>query len=67
MAEYKGETARRAALVAAGNPPPVTYQVQGKQVRWTEYLQAILDQITKINEQINASDEPYEEIVRGYT
>lgn len=50
LAELKGETARRAALVAAGNPPPATYTVAGKTVSWNEYMTMMLTQIKEVNE-----------------
>lgn len=70
IAELKGETARRAAIVAAGNPPPATYTVAGKQVDWNQYMQVMLDKIKQINEMVIAAGGDgglYEEHIRGYT
>lgn len=70
IAELKGETARRAALVAAGNPPPATYTVRGRTVDWTGYLTAMQALIQKQNElviQAGGDGGLYEEITRGYT
>lgn len=50
VAELKGETARRAALVAAGHPPPVTYSSGGKSVSWSQYCKDKLAEIRDANE-----------------
>ncbi len=68
-AELAGETARRAAIVAAGNPAPATYTVSGKTVQWTEYLTAILDKIAVLNQQVIAAGGDggiIEEYIRAY-
>jgi diacylglycerol kinase family enzyme len=70
IAELKGETARRAALVAAGKPPPATYTVSGKTVDWTGYVTAMQDLIQKQTELVVAAGGDgglYEEITRGYS
>ena len=56
VAELKGETTRRAALVAAGNPPPTTYSVGGKQVSWNEYMTMMLAKIKEATpDQVDAA------------
>ncbi len=68
-AELKGETARRAAIVAAGNPPPTTYTVGGKNYSWNEYLTMMLAQIKDFNQTvIDAGGDGglLDEIVQGY-
>lgn len=70
IAEVKGETARRAALVAAGNPPPVTYTVRGRSTDWVGYLTAMGDLIQHYNELVIAAGGDgglYEVVTRGYT
>ncbi len=69
-AELKGETARRAALVAAGNPAPATYSVGGKNTDWNGYLSMMLDKINTLNEQVVAAGGDgglYEEVLRGWS
>ena len=56
IAEVKAETARRAALTAAGNPAPTTYQVAGRQVDWNGYLEAMRDQIKAYRELAQTED-----------
>lgn len=65
--ELQDETARRAALTAAGHPPPTTYSVAGRSVDWNGYLRAMLDQIRAIDEVLTGEDEPYELPLRGYS
>ncbi len=70
VAELKGETARRAALVAAGNPAPTTYSVSGKSMSWNEYMSTMLKNIKDTNEtlvQVGGDGGLYEVIVEGYT
>jgi hypothetical protein len=70
IAELKGETARRAALVAAGNPPPTTYTVKGRSTDWNGYLTAMIAQIKEMNELVIACGGDgglYEQVLRGYT
>lgn len=72
LAEIKGETARRAALVAAGNPPPTTYSVGGRNVDWNGWLGAVMAHLKEMNELIAAGDPAdggnlYETHVRAYT
>lgn len=69
IAELKGETARRAALVAAGNPAPATYSVGGKNVSWNEYLTMMVEQVKAMNELVIAAGGDgglYEQVIRGY-
>jgi len=70
VAELKAETARRAALTAAGNPPPATYTSAGKTISWNEYMQTMLDRIAKLNEQVIAAGGDggiIDEVTHGYT
>lgn len=70
LAELAGETARRAALVAAGNPPPATYTVRGRTTDWTGYLTAMQAIVKEMNELVIAAGGDgglYEEVARGYT
>jgi len=53
-AEIKGETARRAALVAAGKPAVATYSVGGKSVSWGEWLGGKVKEMTDLNALIQA-------------
>lgn len=53
--ELSDETARRAALTAAGTPPPATYESGGKKVSWNEYLSMMVGQIKEMNTLILAS------------
>ncbi len=67
--ELAAETARRAALVAAGNPAPASYQVGGKQVQWNEYILAMSQQIREWNAFIVAAGGDgglYEVVIQGY-
>lgn len=69
VAELKGETARRAALVLAGNPAPATYSVGGKNVSWNEYLTMMVEQVKAMNELVIAAGGDgglYEQVIRGY-
>ena len=69
-AELAGETARRAAIVAAGNPPPATYSVLGKSVSWNDYVSMMGAQIKAWNEEALAAGADgglFELRVRGYT
>ncbi len=54
IAELKAETARRVALVQAGNPPPTTYSVGGKSVEWNAYLTEMRESIKEWNELVIA-------------
>lgn len=63
--ELENETLRRYNLTAAGNPPPTTYTVQGKQVQWNEYLQTMRDTIKELNDLI-AQNDPYELPIQAY-
>jgi hypothetical protein len=63
--ELENETLRRLNLTAAGNPPPTSYTVGGKQVQWNEYLQTMLAQIQGYNDLI-ARNAPYELPIQGY-
>jgi hypothetical protein len=70
VAELKAETARRLALVMAGNPPPATYTVRGRSTDWTGYLQAMQALIKEWNEVVISAGGDgglYEEVARGYT
>ncbi|MGH8358110.1 MAG: hypothetical protein ACRESF_11510 [Pseudomonas sp.] len=70
IAELKAETARRLVLIQAGNPPPMTYSVGGKQVSYNEYLTMMSEQIKAWNELIIAAGGDgglYEDVVRGWT
>lgn len=53
--ELSDETTRRAALTAAGTPPPATYESGGKKVDWTGYMATMLAQIKVVNDLILAS------------
>ena len=66
-AELAGETARRAAIVAAGNPAPTTYSVGGKSFDWNGYLATMMAQIKEANALANAAAPPFEEHMRGYS
>ena len=68
-AELAGESARRAGLVAAGNPPPATYSVGGKTVDWTGYVTAMQALIKAQNAEVLAAGGDgglYEIVTRGY-
>jgi hypothetical protein len=68
--ELAAETARRVALVTAGNPPPVSYTVGGKQVQWTEYVTQMSASIKLMNELVVASGGDgglYETVIQGYS
>lgn len=66
--ELEDETARRAALTAAGHPPPTTYSVGGRSVDWNGYLSAMQAQIGYYNDLLNKSQAPYlEHNLRGYS
>lgn len=70
VAELKGETARRAALVAAGKPPPTTYSFGSRSMAWNEYVSMMLEQIKAANEIVLAAGGDgglYEETMRLYT
>jgi hypothetical protein len=69
VAEFRGETARRAALVAAGSPPPATYSVNGRSVDWNNYMRLMMDEIRRANELVVAvgGEGLAEEHIRGYT
>ena len=70
VAELKGETARRAALVLAGNPAPATYQSGNRQVSWNEYLQMMLKNVLDANKAVIAAGGDgglIEEYIRGYS
>ena len=54
-AELAGETARRAALVAAGNPPPTMYTSGGKTTDWNGYMTMMLSQIAQLNRDVIAA------------
>lgn len=68
-AELKAELARRAALVAAGHPPPTDASLNGKTVSWNVYQRTMMDLIKSSNELvITAGGEGIpEEWVRAYT
>lgn len=69
-AEFAGEAARRAALVAAGNPAPTSYSVSGKSMSWNEYVSTMNAQIKELNETIVAMGGDgglYETIIEGYS
>lgn len=68
-AELSAEMARRATLVAAGNPPPTDYSLGGKSVQWNAYLSGMLKLIDDANVLvIKAGGEGVpEQWVRGYT
>lgn len=69
LAELANESARRAALTAAGNPAPATYQAGNKQVHWTEYVVAMQKLIADQNALIIAMGGDgglYEIVSRGY-
>ena len=67
-AELQDETARRAALTAAGSPPPTTYSVGGKSFDWNGYLAATQTAIDYYTQLIAKAKAPYMEgNLRGYT
>jgi hypothetical protein len=63
--ELENETLRRLNLTVAGNPPPTTYTVAGKQVQWNEYMQTMIANIAALNTLI-AQNSPYELPIQGY-
>ncbi len=68
--ELKLETARRVALVRAGNPAPVSYQVGGKQMSWNEYVTTMTTQIQQMNELVIACGGDgglYEVCIQGWS
>ena len=61
VAELKGETAARKALVLAGKPPPTTYTANGRNVDWNGYLEAMRKQIQGLTEEIGDNElDPFE-------
>jgi hypothetical protein len=50
--ELEDETARRAALVAAGNPPPTSYSVGGKSVSWNDYYRTMMQMVKDADEMV---------------
>lgn len=69
VTELKMEMTRRAALVAAGNPPPVSYSLDGKSVSWNEYLSLMTGKIREFNQMVisaGADGGIIDEWVRGY-
>jgi hypothetical protein len=67
-AEFAGETARRAALVAAGLPPPTTYSIDGQMVDWNGYIRAMREEMAALSDEIAENAEiPYEINNRGFT
>jgi len=54
-AELAAEMARRAALVAAGHPPPISGSFGGKSVSWTEYVTSMQKAIADMNALIVAT------------
>lgn len=51
-AEIKNETARRAALTAAGKPPPVDYSLDGESFSFTGWLSAMSAKVKELNDTI---------------
>jgi predicted RND superfamily exporter protein len=47
------------------NPKP-NYSIDGQSVSWQSYLESLMQQLERINEQIN-SETPFEEVSRGIT
>jgi hypothetical protein len=66
-AEIMGEQARRAALVAAGNPPPMNYSSGGKSAQPTDWLEKANASLKAMNEEIVALSATYEFVTRGYS
>ena len=50
--EFDNETARRAAITAAGNPAPTTYTVSGKNFDWTGYVREMQKLIRDANQDV---------------
>lgn len=66
--ELEDETARRAALTAAGHPPPTTYSVGGRSVDWNGYLAAVQAQIAAYDAMLTkASATTADYSLRGYS
>ncbi len=68
--ELKGEFARRAAIVAAGNPAPTTYSVGNKNFSWNEYVSTMLGQISDLNQKVieaGGDGGLIEQVVRAYS
>ena len=53
--ELQDETARRAAIIAAGDPPPTTYSHGGKSYDWNGYLAVRLQALKDITDLVIAS------------
>lgn len=49
VSEFKAEMTRRAALVAAGHPPPTDASMGGKSVQWNAYVTTMTAQIKEWN------------------
>ena len=68
-AELKGETANRAALVAAGKPPPTSYSSGGRNMSWNEYMTTMMQVAQDAQDRATASgdgDGMIEERIRVY-
>lgn len=48
------------------NPKP-TYDIDGQNIEWTEYLDMLYKQLSRLNELINFEEGPIEEESWGYT
>jgi len=47
--------------------PRPTYNIDGQEVKWAEYLKQLDASISRINEEIAIDDEPVEGITVGYS
>jgi hypothetical protein len=66
-AVIKGELARQAALVAAGNPPAVTYSAGGRSMDWNGWLKDAMDTLKTMNEAVVSAGGAWEYVTRGYS
>lgn len=64
--EVEDETARRAALTAAGKPAPTSYSFGGRSMSWNEWLNATSAAIKAYSEMASAEEVP-EASVRVYS
>ena len=53
--------------VWATNGPKPSYDLDGRHVQWTEWLQGMQDKMAAMDKAIQAVDQPYELAMRGYT
>lgn len=63
--ELKNESARRAALTAAGQPPPITYSAGGRSVSYTEWCKSMIEAAKEAEQRAQDMD-PFEIHEHGY-